>query len=87
MDTQLIFRSYFLFGIIAFTTPAWQLTHSITKVQIKLPRILLIPPWKIAAARQIFRESHFRVAPLVVHSHEYSFVQNEANSLAVIEHQ
>jgi hypothetical protein len=85
MDTQLILRSYFLFGIIAFTTPAWHLTHSITKMQIELPRILWVPPWKIAATRQIFYENEFKALPLVVHSHEYGFVRNNANNLSVIE--
>jgi hypothetical protein len=83
-ETQLTFRSYFLFGIIAFTTPAWRITHSLTKMQIELPRILCIPPWKIAVIQKIFRENEFKAVPLVVHSHEYSFVRNATN-LAVVE--
>jgi hypothetical protein len=82
--TQLIFKSYFFFGIIAFTTPAWSITHSLTKIQFKLPRILWVPPWKIAVIQKIFHENEFKAVPLVVHSHEYSFVREAAN-LALIE--
>jgi hypothetical protein len=82
-ETQLIFRSYFFFGIIAFTTPAWRITHSLTKMQIKLPRILWVPPWKIAVIQKIFHENEFKAVPLVVHSHEYSFVR-DATNLAVV---
>jgi hypothetical protein len=82
-ETQLIFRSYFFFGIIAFTTPAWRITHSLTKMQIKLPRILWVPPWKIAVIQRIFHENEFKAVPLVVHSHEYSFVR-DATNLAVV---
>jgi hypothetical protein len=73
-----------LFGIIVFTTPAWRITHSLTKAQIELPRILWVPPWKIAATQKIFHENEYKAVPLVVHSHEYSFVRNATN-LAVVE--
>jgi hypothetical protein len=33
-NTQLVFRSYFFFGVIAFTSPPWTLAHSLTKKQI-----------------------------------------------------
>jgi hypothetical protein len=86
MDTQLTFRSYFLFGIIAFTTPAWHLTHSITKVQIELPRILWFRRGRLQLHVRFFMRMISRPClPLVVHSHEYSFVRNNANNLAVIE--
>jgi hypothetical protein len=52
-------------------------------MQIKLPRILWVPPWKIAVIQKIFHENEFKAVPLVVHSHEYSFVR-DATNLAVI---
>lgn len=71
-ETHLAFRSYFFFGVIAFTSQPWTLSHSLTKKQIKLPRILLIPPWKLRRLHLIFAADHYVANPLVIHTHEYA---------------
>jgi hypothetical protein len=68
------FRSYFLFGVIAFITAPWSLSHSLTQKQIKLPRILLIPPWKLSKLHEIFASNNYVANPLIVHTHEYAYV-------------
>jgi hypothetical protein len=74
-NTHLAFRSYFFFGVIAFTSQPWTLSHSLTKKQIKLPRILLIPPWKLRKLHQIFAADHYVANPLVIHTHEYAYTR------------
>jgi hypothetical protein len=75
-NTQLVFRSYFFFGVLAFTSPPWTLSHSLTKKQIKLPRILLIAPWKLQKLHQIFLADHYIASPLVIHTHEFSYIHS-----------
>jgi hypothetical protein len=42
--------------------------------QIKLPRILLIPPWKLSKLHEIFASNNYVANPLIVHTHEYAYV-------------
>jgi hypothetical protein len=74
-NTQLAFRSYFFFGVVAFTSQPWTLSHSLTKKQIKLPRILLIAPWKLRILHQIFASDQYTANPLVIHTHEYAYTR------------
>jgi hypothetical protein len=76
--TQLAFRSYFLFGVIAFISPSWTLSHSLTQKHIKLPRILLIPARKLSKLHEIFESNNYVANPLIVHTHEYAYVNASA---------
>ena len=67
----LILRSFKLFGILQFQTKPWRLVNTLSNEKLTLPTYTFIPPWKLAAIRQILCFPTYRLEPLIVHTHEY----------------
>ncbi|HSN24107.1 MAG TPA: hypothetical protein VLS45_08065, partial [Methylomicrobium sp.] len=70
---KLQLHSYYLFGILSFTTKAWKITDNWTNEITILPTHVFIPFWKMHAVRDILAAPHCEAVPLLVYSHEYDY--------------
>jgi hypothetical protein len=74
--TVLACRSFCLFGVISFQSKPWKLTYTLTNQKVQLPTVILIPFWKLKTVRKLIQARDCKVSPLIVHSHEYVYLDN-----------
>jgi hypothetical protein len=84
--TVLACCSFCLFGMISFQSKQWKLTYTLTSRKVQLPTVILIPFWKVRPVQMVIRMGDCRVSPLIVHSHEYVYLDGRSAALSRSQH-
>jgi len=83
---KLLLHNYYLFGLLKVETSKWSIKHSMTNKRLSLPTQILLSPFTTKCLRDILEKGTHITTPVVVHSHEFVYLNSELQISSVEEH-